>query len=107
MPAIFQRSFIAMIVARARDLKTRPSLPPLVWKQLNEILSRLPAFSKVHNPGYINGLKLSHQPEHSSWQEDALVHFKALEKGLEAKRPFEGTPRPLPASGAETDQPQG
>jgi hypothetical protein len=96
-----QRTFLAMIVARARGRKARTPLPPLAWKQLNEVLSRLPSFSKAHNPGYINGLKLAHQPETSSWLEDATKHFQALERGTEPKRTFE-TLRAVPSPGPET-----
>ena len=96
-----QRTFLAMIVARARGLKGRVPLPPLAWKQLNEVLSRLPAFSKAHNPGYINGLKLAHQPERANWIEDALGHFKILQRELEPKRSFESL-RAVPPPRVET-----
>jgi len=76
-----QRAWLAMLVARTRAVKDATTTNPGLRERIKTFILHFPAYAKTYQPGYVNGLQVSHNPENGSWRDDAL-HFWAQLKQM-------------------------
>lgn len=86
-----QRLWLAMLVARTRAVKDATTTNPGLRERIKAFILHFPAYAKTYQPGYVNGLQVSHNPEHGSWRSDAVQFWAQL------KQLSEPPPPPPPA----------
>jgi hypothetical protein len=70
-----QAHFLGMIIARLRNLQ---DLPGNHHPTVSGIFPHLETFSRLHQPGPINGFSRKHTPLRGSWLKDARFHHQRL-----------------------------
>ncbi|MCU0656733.1 MAG: hypothetical protein MUF64_16215 [Polyangiaceae bacterium] len=93
-----QRVWLSMLVARTRAVKDATTTNPALRERIKAFILQFPAYAKTYQPGYVNGLQVSHNPERGSWRDDAL-HFWAQLRPLTVAPP---EPEPEPEEPHET-----
>lgn len=96
-----QRLWLAMLVARTRAVKDATTTNPGLRERIKAFILHFPAYAKTYQPGYVNGLQVSHNPEHGSWRDDALLFWSQL-KQLTIAPPMEVAP-PAEVAAEEDD----
>lgn len=74
-PKDLQRALIGLMASRLRRLQDERGLNTL---RIEESFSRLSAFSKREQPGYVIGLSRHHRPMRDSWDEDSESYWDRL-----------------------------
>lgn len=96
-----QRAWLTMLVARTRAVKDATTTNPGLRERIKTFILHFPAYAKTYQPGYVNGLQVSHNPEHGSWYQDALLAWNQLKQMTVAPPPVEedddSVPPPPPA----------
>lgn len=75
-----QRLWLAMLVARTRAVKDVTTTNPGLRERIKTFILHFPAYAKTYQPGYVNGLQVSHNPETTSWRDDALLFWSQLKQ---------------------------
>lgn len=75
-----QRAWLTMLVARTRAVKDATTTNPGLRERIKTFILHFPAYAKTYQPGYVNGLQVSHNPENGSWREDALIAWAQLKQ---------------------------
>ncbi len=88
-PKDLQRALIGLMASRLRRLQDERGMNSL---RIEESFSRLSAFSKREQPGYVIGLSRHHRPMRGTWDEDSESYWDRLAACL----PEEGTPEVRP-----------
>ncbi|HND28786.1 MAG TPA: hypothetical protein PLA94_02270, partial [Myxococcota bacterium] len=88
-PKDLQRALIGLMASRLRRLQDERGVNTL---RIEESFSRLSAFSKREQPGYVIGLSRHHRPMRGSWDEDSESYWDRLAACL----PEETTPEVRP-----------
>ncbi|MCS6898945.1 MAG: hypothetical protein RMJ98_04230 [Myxococcales bacterium] len=92
-----QRVWLAMLVARTRNVKDATTTNPGLRERIKAFILHFPAYAKTYQPGYVNGLQVSHNPEHGSWYNDAIIFWNQLKQMTVAPLPSgEEEPGPIP-----------
>ncbi len=81
LPHHAQQPWLAMLVARTRSARS-VAVSQADRSSVKTIISRYPPWAFEHRPGHVNGLKVTHEPEHATWSEDARVLWAALDAML-------------------------
>jgi hypothetical protein len=74
-PKDLQRALIGLMASRLRRLQDERGVNTL---RIEESFSRLSAFSKREQPGYVIGLSRHHRPMRGSWDEDSESYWDRL-----------------------------
>ena len=74
-PKDLQRALIGLMASRLRRLQDERGVNAL---RIEESFSRLSAFSKREQPGYVIGLSRHHRPMRDSWDEDSEAYWDRL-----------------------------
>lgn len=87
LPREAQQLWLGMLVARTRAVKQVGGLPPTQRARVKTIISRYPPWAGEHRPGHVHGLRVDHEPQCGSWEEDARRLWKDIETLLEDRQP--------------------
>ncbi|MCK6528497.1 hypothetical protein L6R50_13395 [Myxococcota bacterium] len=93
LPSRIQRALVGYLACRARRVQDQEGAAVRaagLEDKLDPVFSRLSAYSKRHQPGWVKGLSFGHTPDRGSWYEDAVHWQTDLQRALgvpEEKRP--------------------
>jgi hypothetical protein len=85
LPPKIQQQWLGLLVARTRAAKIVEGISVADRARVKTIISRYPAWAGEHRPGHVHGLRVDHEPESSSWDEDARRLWAALVHHLQAE----------------------
>ncbi len=81
LPKDIQRNLVGLLASRLRRLQDERDFSS---PRIEESFSRLSAYSKREQPGYVIGLSRHHHPLRDSWGEDADAYWERLNAWLPA-----------------------
>lgn len=93
LPSRIQRALVGFLACRARRVQDQEGAAVRaagLEDKLDPVFSRLSAYSKRHQPGWVKGLSFGHTPDRGSWFEDAVHWQTELQRAVgvpEDKRP--------------------
>ena len=85
LPNEMQRTWLTMLVARARAITEAAQAMPGTRSKLQAVFPKLSAYSKEYQPGYVHGLAVGHLPTRGTWLSDALHAWEELAKMAEGR----------------------
>ena len=75
-----QRSWVALLAARARTVKMSPLLPQGAKEKMRVMIVRLPEWVSRHTVGHVHGLAVTHEPVSGAWWRDAEHLWNELDE---------------------------
>lgn len=79
-----QRALVGLVAAAARHLQDETFVDSAGVLPLNQVFSRLTAFSGTYRPGFVRGLTRAHSPNGESWVADLKFWYSELSMGKPA-----------------------
>jgi len=96
LPQKVQRALVGYFACRARRIQDEEGAAVRaagLEDKLDPVFSRLSAYSKRHQPGWVKGLSFGHTPERASWYEDGVAWWNELQRAFDL--PDEPKKQPL------------
>jgi hypothetical protein len=79
LPRDLQRNLVGLMASRLRRLQDERGVVSI---RIEESFSRLSAYSKREQPGYVIGLSRHHRPMRENWEEDSEAYWDRLSTWL-------------------------
>ena len=87
LPRHIQQLWLGVLVARTRALRELSGCSTTQRERTKTIISRYPPWAFTHHPGHVHGLKLTHEPLHGTWMDDAKTLWVQLRDALSELKP--------------------